>query len=57
MLTREKFQYLCRMARTTANRHLKRLCEEGKLKNIGKPRQPIYVPVPGYYGVSREVRR
>ena len=31
------------MTRTTANRHLRRLLEEGKLRNIGKRMQPIYV--------------
>ena len=45
------------MTRTTANRHLRRLLEEGKLKNIGKRMQPIYVASAGYYGVSRDVLR
>ena len=45
------------MTRTTANRHLRRLLEEGKLKNIGKRMQPIYVAAAGYYGVSRDVLR
>jgi len=33
------------------------LLEEGKLKNIGKRMQPIYVASAGYYGVSRDVLR
>ena len=47
---------LCGMARTTANVHLKRLQQEGKLKNVGKPTQPIYRAMPGYYGVSRDAK-
>ncbi|MSL93512.1 DNA-binding protein, partial [Escherichia coli] len=27
---------------------------EGKLVNIGLGNQPMYVPAPGYYGVSRD---
>lgn len=54
VLTRRNFQSLCHMTRTTAADRLKRLREEGKLKNIGLMTQPIYVPSPGYYGVSRD---
>lgn len=54
VLIRSDFQELCGMARTTANIHLKRLQQEGKLKNVGKPTQPIYRPMPGYYGMSRD---
>lgn len=57
MMLRSDFQELCIMTRTTANRHLRRLLEEGKLKNMGRRTQPIYVPAPGYYGVSRDVLR
>ena len=56
VLIRSDFQELCGMARTTANVHLKRLQQEGKLKNVGKPTQPIYRPMPGYYGVSRNAK-
>lgn len=49
---RKSFQILCGMAQTTANRHLRRLCEEGKLKNMGLPKQPVYKPINGYYGVD-----
>lgn len=35
VLIRYDFQNLCGMARTTANGHLKRLQEEGKLMNVG----------------------
>lgn len=43
VMLRYDFQEVCCMTRTTANRHLRRLLEEGKLRNIGKRMQPIYV--------------
>lgn len=55
VMLRYDFQEVCCMTRTTANRHLRRLLEEGKLRNIGKRMQPIYVAAAGYYGVSRDV--
>ncbi|MFQ9236080.1 MAG: HU family DNA-binding protein [Bacteroides ovatus] len=57
VMLRYDFQEVCCMTRTTANRHLRRLLEEGKLKNIGKRMQPIYVAAAGYYGVSHDVIR
>ena len=54
VMLRYDFQEVCCMTRTTANRHLRRLLEEGKLRNIGKRMQPIYVASAGYYGVSRD---
>ena len=57
VMLRYDFQEVCCMTRTTANRHLRRLLEEGKLRNIGKRMQPIYVAAAGYYGVSRDVLR
>ena len=57
VMLRYDFQEVCCMTRTTANRHLRRLLEEGKLRNIGKRMQPIYVAAGGYYGVSRDVLR
>lgn len=56
VLIRSDFQALCGVARTTANVHLRRLQQEGKLKNVGKNTQPIYRPMPGYYGVSRDAK-
>lgn len=50
---RKSFQTLCNMTLTTANRHLHRLCEEGKLKNMGLPKQPVYKPINGYYIVNK----
>lgn len=59
VMLRYDFQEACIMTRSTANRHLRRLQEEGKLRNVGRRTQPIYAPVAGYYGVSHEdeVRR
>ena len=57
VMLRYDFQEVCCMTRTTANRHLRRLLEEGKLRNIGKRMQPIYVAAAGYDGVSRDVIR
>ena len=54
LLLRIDFQELCGMARTTANNHLQRLQKEGKLMNVGRRAQPIYRPMPGYYGMSRD---
>lgn len=49
-LRRCDFQNLCGMARSTAMRHIRRLRDEKKLKNVGGAMQPIYVPESGYYG-------
>ena len=49
-LTRESFQVLCGMMRSTAQLHIRLLRSEGKLENVGKLSQPIYVPCTGYYG-------
>ena len=56
MLTRCDFQRVCGMMKSTAMRHIRRLKEEGKLKNIGILTQPLYVANPGYYGVTEEVK-
>lgn len=56
IMRRRDFQLLCGMLRSTAMIHIRRICKEGKLQNIGLPNQPIYVPVPGYYGTSRDQR-
>lgn len=50
---RKNFQILCNMTQTTAGRYLRRLCEEGKLKNVGLPKQPVYKPANGYYAVDK----
>ena len=43
MMFRSDFQELFGMTRTTANRHLRRLVEGGKLVNIGQRFHPVYV--------------
>ena len=54
LMTRADFQRICGFMRSKAAEHLKRLNAEGKIENIGRKTQPIYVPAAGYYGVSRE---
>ena len=49
-LTRRRFEQLCNFTPTTAARHLKRLIEEGRLKNTNTKQSPVYEPVKGYYG-------
>ena len=49
------FQDLCIMTRSTAMRHIRRLRDEGKLKNEGGVMQPIYVPGNGYYTNNKHV--
>lgn len=54
-MRRYDFQNLCGMARSTAMRHIRRLRDEGKLKNEGGVMQPIYVPGSGYYGNNEQI--
>ena len=49
ILTRQDFQFLCMQVKSTACRILRKLVEEGKLKNISTPRNPVYVPDNGHY--------
>lgn len=51
-MTRSDFQSLCGMMRSTAQLHLRRLRDEGKLENVGKLMQPIYVPKTGHPAVE-----
>ena len=50
ILTRRGFQFLCQQTQSTAGRIIRQLVEAGKLKNISLQRNPVYVPVGGYYG-------
>lgn len=50
VLTRREFEKLCKLTRATAGRYINRLVEEGKLRNISIPRNPIYEPMPGCFG-------
>lgn len=54
LMTRLDFQQICGFMRSKATEHLKRLKEEGKIENIGRRMQPIYVPVAGYYGINKD---
>ena len=55
MMTRSDFQRVCGMMKSTIMRHIRRLCGEGKLKNIRLQNQLIYVPNVEYYGITEEV--
>lgn len=49
-LTRIKLEKLCGFTKTTAQRHLQRLQNEGKLVNVNTQHNPIYKPAKGFYG-------
>ncbi len=42
-LTRAKIEVLCRLTRSTAQRHITRMLTEEKLRNKGTKKQPLYV--------------
>lgn len=49
-LTRIKFEKLCGFTKTTAQRHLQRLMDEGRLVNVNTRHNPIYKPAKGFHG-------
>ena len=49
-LTRRRFEQLCDFTSSTAARHLKRLLDEGRLKNTNTKQSPVYEPMKGFYG-------
>lgn len=49
ILTRRNFEFLCMQTKSTACRMLRKLVEDGKLKNVSTSRNPVYVPDNGYY--------
>lgn len=49
VLTRTNMQSICCFTQSMASRHIRRLKVLGKLENIGKLTQPIYIPGSGYY--------
>ena len=55
MMTRSDFQRVCGMMKSTIMGHIRRLCGEGKLKNIRLQNQLIDVPNVEYYGITEEV--
>lgn len=56
-ITRLELEQEFHINRTRATQMLKRLVEEGKLRNIGFSNHPRYVPVPGFFGVSRDISK
>lgn len=50
VITRREFQFLCQLLKSTACRIIKRLVDEGKLKNIASSRSPVYMPTSGNFG-------
>ena len=53
-ITRREFQTLCTQVKSTAQRLLKKLLENGKLRNIATPQHPVYVPANGHYAPVAE---
>lgn len=49
-LTRIQFERLCGLTTSTAQRHLRRLVQEGRIQNIHTSQHPLYEPVKGFYG-------
>lgn len=49
IITRREFQILCLQVKPTACRILRKLVEEGKLRNISTQQNPVYVPDNGHY--------
>lgn len=49
-LTRFQFERLCGLTTSTAQRHLRRLVQEGRIQNIHTSQHPLYEPVKGFYG-------
>jgi len=49
-LTRVQFERLCGLTTSTAQRHLRRLVQEGRIQNIHTSQHPLYEPVKGFYG-------
>lgn len=54
ILFRRDLQYLCGFTEITATRIIRKLRDEGKIRNMNTRYHPIYVPAPGYYGVPEE---
>ena len=48
-INRRQFQVLCSQVKSTAQRLLKKLLEDGKLRNIATSQHPVYMPANGYY--------
>ncbi|MBE6275252.1 MAG: DNA-binding protein [Bacteroides sp.] len=53
-LTRRQFQFHGMQVKSTALRILKKLVEEGKLKNVSTRQNPVYMPDNGHYATVAE---
>jgi hypothetical protein len=51
-MDRREFQQVCHLTKSTALKHINRLVEEKKTQNVGSPKHPLYMPVPGNYRMS-----
>lgn len=50
-ITRLQLQNICSITRYMANLYINRFLSEGRLENIGYKNHPVYVAVPGNFGV------
>lgn len=48
-LTRRQFEILCSQVKSTAHRILRKLMEDGKLRNVATVHNPVYMPANGHY--------
>jgi len=48
-LTRRQFEILCTQMKSIAHHILRKLVEDGKLKNVTTAHNPVYMPANGYY--------
>ena len=48
-ITRREFEILCTQMKSTAHRILRKLVEDGKLRNVSTKHNPVYMPANGHY--------
>ena len=53
-LTRRQFEILCSQVKSTAHRILRKLMEDGKLRNVATAHNPVYMPANGHYRSATE---
>ena len=56
-IMRRSFEQVCHCTSWMAGKRINALVAEGKLQKEGASRSPIYHPVPGFYGKSRDVAK
>jgi len=54
-ITTQQLCSLCGLRKATALRRLQKRVAEGKLSHPGYLRSPFYFPVPGWFGISRNI--